>query len=358
MKTVSNFKALFALPEDQRLKALVEAINFEFALPQMGIDMLGGASTIGKTVNGIRVIDSAGVKSALPNTDRIKSFLAAKYATASDNPVLSDVATRVESFFHSNMPEIDLGYLSLFTLVDLRGTNQDSFEIIDTNGGITFKQRAPGEKVEIRREIAESSTPVKYLTFADGIGLLDDWLRFQKFWNVEQVVSEFRAKAWDKKAEIHYGLLTALGAGVDQAFATDDTQTFNAAAAAILRGVRSKGYAAGQNAQFYIVCSPEKVGRILKMLEATQGSPRVAFQANAEPIAYTVAGVISTTFVPANDTGYYLVLPGRKMQRGEWLDLSIEQNRDIYTRATDWVGTQQFNAIIGDTAQVRRVKYA
>lgn len=356
MKTVSNFKALFGLPEDQRLKALAEAINFEFSLPQMGVELIG--SQVGSNIKGVRVIDAAGVKNALPNLERIKSHLALKYATASDNPILNDVAARVETFFHSNMPEIDLGYTNLFTLVDLRGTNQDSFEIIDTNGGITFKQRAPGEKVEIRREIAESSTPVKYLTFADGIGLLDDWLRFQKFWNVEQVVAEFRSKAWDKKAEIHYGLLTAQSTGIDQAFSTDDTQTFNAAAAAILRGVRTKGYAAGQNAQFYIVCSPEKVGRILQMLEATQGSARVAFQANAQPIAYSVAGVISTTHVSASDTGYYLVLPGRKMQRGEWLDLSIEQNRDIYTRATDWVGTQQFNAIIGDTAQVRRVKYA
>lgn len=356
MKTVSNFKGLAALPEDQRLKALAEAINFEFSLPQLGVEMLGG--NVGKTVKGVRVIDADGIKSALPSLERIKNHLAMKYATASDNPILNDVAARVESFFHSNMPEIDLGYTNLFSLVDLRGTNQDSFEIIDTNGGITFKQRAPGERVDIRREITESSTPVKYLTFADGIGLQDDWFRFQKFWNVEQVVAEFRSKAWDKKAEIHYGLLTALSTGVDQAFATDDTVTFNAAAASILRGARSKGYAVGQNAQFYIVCSPEKVGRILQMLEATQGSPRVAFQANAQPIAYGVAGVIVTTHVTAADTGYYLVLPGRKMQRGEWLDLSIEQNRDIYARATDWVGTQQFNAIIGDTAQVRRVKYA
>lgn len=356
MKTISNFKALAALPDDQKLKALAEAVNFEFALPQFCADI--AIEGIGKAIAGVNVIGGAGNAIKAPSLDRIKAALATKYATASDTPYLSDVAAQVESFFHTNMPELDLGWMPLFTLVDLRGSNQSSFDILDTNAGISFAQRAPGERVVIRRDITENNTNVPYLTFADGVGLLDDWLRFQKFWNVEQVVAEFRAKAWDKKAEIHYGLLTALGAGSNVAFSTDDTITFNAAAAAVLRAVRSSGYAAGQGAQFDIVCAPEKLGRILKMLEATQGSVMVATLANAQPIAYRVRNVIATTHVTAADTGYYLVLPGRKMQRGEWLDLSIESKRDIYARAQDWVGTQQFNAAIGDTAQVRRVLYA
>ncbi|MEN6538932.1 MAG: hypothetical protein ABFC67_04905 [Mizugakiibacter sp.] len=355
---ISNFAQLAQLKGDDRarLKALHQAISLEFSAPALCEELLGEsqAGLIGK---GITLLEGTRAPK-LPDAQRIKSFLARKWATPDDNPILSDVAMRIESFFHSNMPEIDLGYQNLFQLVDLRQSSQDSFDIIDTNGGITWEQRAPGAAVKPRREISESSTAVKYVTWASGIGLLDDWLRFNKFWNVQQVVDEFRATAFDKKAEMHYGLLTALGAGVETAFDTDDTKTFNNAAATILRNARAKGYAVGQNAGFWIVCAPEKLGRTMQMLEATQGSAMVAFQASRQPLAYRVAGVIATTFVGAADTGYYLVLPGRKLQRGEWQDLAVESQRDIYASATDWVGTQKFNAAIGDQTQVRRVKYA
>ena len=157
---------------------------------------------------------------------------------------------------------------------------------------------------------------------------------------------------------MHYGLFTGLGGGVNQAFAVDDTTTFNAAAATIFRGLRTSGYGLGQNAGLWILCAPEHVGRVMKMLEVRAGSQILAMQENKEPIAYNVAGVVTSTFVPANSTGYYLILPGRKIQRGLWKDLSIESQRDIYSRASDWVGHMQFNAAIGNTAQVRRVLFS
>lgn len=361
MRTVSNYKRLATIQGDERtkLKALAGAINLDLALPALCMDMLGekaGTIFAGKGLGaGVRVF--AANEPRLPDAERIKGFLAQKWAVPTDTPILADVSNRVESFFHTNMPEIDLGWTNLYQLVDLRGSKQDSFEIIDTNAGITFSQTKPGERVKVRREISEAQTTVKYLTFSDGLGLLDDWLRFDKFWSVEQAVAEFRSKAFDRLADSHYGLFTALGSGINQAFATDDTTTFNAAAATVLRNVRSKGYAAGQNARFWIVCAPEHLGRILRMLEATQGSQMVAFQSAKEPIAYSVAGVIATTYVPSNSTGYYLVLPGRKIQRGNWLDLQIESQRDIHSRATDWIGTMQYNAAIGDSDQVRRVLF-
>lgn len=356
MKTVSKFKMLAGMDQATALKALAAAVGFEFSLPVAALDMMGPqAAFLGK---GVRAMDAASRRVSVPTLDQIKAYLAQKYTTTADTPQLADTAGRVESWFHTNMPELDLGWMSLFQMVDLRGTPHDSFEINGTNAGITFKQRAPGEKVEIRREITEESLPVKYLTFSDGVGILDDWMTFQKWWTIEQVVAEFRAKAWDKKAELHYGLFTALGAGINQAFDADDTKTFNAAAASILRGVRAKGYGAGQNTQFDILCAPEHLGRVNLMLEAQQGSARVAFQAGAQPISYSVRNVVSTTFVPSNSSGYYLVLPGRKIQSGNWKDLSVEQNRDIYTRAQDIVGTEQFNAAIGDSAQVKRVLFS
>lgn len=357
--TVTNFAKLaplLAAGGTELYKALAQAVTFELSLPQLYLDQLKGATVLhGQSVSlaAPATAEAPGLKAA-----GIRSALATKWATPSDNPILTDVSNRVESFFHTNMPEMDLQWTNLFDLVDLRTSQQDSFEIIDTNAGIAFQQIQPGAKIKVRREIAESQTSVPVLTYGDGIGLQDDWLRFQKFWKIEEVVSEFRAKWFDTVASAHYSLFTSQGAGINQAFAVDDTQTFNAAAARILRDVRDKGYGAGPQAQFWIVCAPEHVGRILKMLEATQGSQIVAFNASAQPIAYRVAGVIATTYVPANSTGYYLVLPGRKIKRGLWKDLSIESGRDIYTRATDWVGHGQFNAIVGDSVQVRRVLFA
>ena len=157
---------------------------------------------------------------------------------------------------------------------------------------------------------------------------------------------------------MHYGLFTALGNGIDQPFQTDDTVTFNAAAAKVLRDIHGAGYGVGQNASFWILCAPEHVGRILKMLEVRSGSAILANQAAKEPLAYNVAGVIASTYVPSNSSGYYLVLPGRKIQRGVWKDLTVESERDIYSRAQDWVFHMQFNAAIGNSAQVRRVLFA
>lgn len=360
---VVKFPQLANVQGDSRaqLTALKQSIDFEFGLPGMFIDLAGASAG---RMFASKSHEGAGVRLFSANEPRfvtdegVKAYLQRKWATPGDNPILEDIAARTTSWFHTNMPEIDLGWTNLFQSVDLRGSNQDSFEIIDTNAGIAYEQYKPGAKIKIRREFSEAKATVKYLTYGDGIGILDDWLRFQRFWNIEQVTSESRAKAWDKQAELHYGLFTALGSGINQTFQTDDTVTFNAAAAKVLRDVHAQGYGTGQNASFWILCAPEHVGRILKMLEVRSGSAILASQANKEPLAYNVAGVIASTYVPSNSTGYYLVLPGRKIQRGVWKDLTVESERDIYSRAQDWVFHMQFNAAIGNSAQVRRVLFA
>lgn len=349
-------------PADEARRVIVaEAIQFELQKTALCMDMLGGqAHVLSKSLrfagNDPRV--------AMPSRDQIKAFVAEKYfpgqkyATVSDNPILNDVANEFEQYFHTNMPEIDLAWTSLFSFNDLRNSSHDHFDIIDTNAGITFESIAANGEVKIRRAVSESKSTCAMVLYGAGLGIQDEWLEDQKFWNVNNAVGEFNAKYWDKLAEIHYGLFTALGAGINTAFATNDTNTFNTAAATILRNVRTKGYAAGNNAGFTIICAPEKLGRILTMLEATQGSAIVANQAGFQPIAYRVTQVIATTHVTAADTGYYLVLPGRKIQRGTKRDLRIESQRDIAKSATDWVGTMRFNGIIGDSDQVRRVLYA
>lgn len=353
MNTVARYHNLAKMPAgQQRLKALAEAINLDLMLPQAYLDLQGG-----KAANQSNVHNLGGAKAIdLPNIERVKAFLSMKYTTPSDTPALSDVAAAMVQVFHTNMPTVDLGWTNLFTIHDLRSSPSDHFEILDTNAGITFTQRAAGEEVKVRRNIVEDLLDVRFLEFADAVGILDVWLDYQKWWNVEAVVSEFLAKAWDKKAEFHYDLIQALGSGINTAFDTDATQTFNNAASSIVRALDGSGISA--TGTFKILTSPERVGYILKMLEAQRGSNIVAFGANVQPLAYTVDQVIASPHVPSNATGYYLILPGRKMQSGNWKDLSTESDRDIYKAAFDIVARMRWNAAIGEQNQVRRVAFS
>lgn len=358
MSAVAKFHALASLPTqtDQQRKALAEAVNLELSLPGMFLDMAGG-----KAANDARVTvtSAAGARPALPNLDAVKSALRVKYPTATDTPQSANVAARIDQWFHTGLAEIDMAWTNLFRLVDMRGGNQDAFEIYTGEFPVQFKQRAPGEKIEIARVPAETELQVKYVKYGAGIGIQDEWLRYNKWWTVADVTLGFRTQAWDQKAANHYGLFTGLGSGINFNHIADDTfgtETLNAAAASIYRAQQGKGTAVSASTPLWIVTSPEKVGYISRMLEVTRGS-LIAGYHGGEPLIAQIAGVIATSHVAANDAGYYLVLPGRKIARGVWQDLQIEENRDIYKQADDMVGTEQYNAIVADTTQVRRVLF-
>lgn len=364
-----NYANLQAKSVDARRASIAKQVAFALSAPALLIKEFQAellAKSLGKSANE-------------PSAERFKSAIesrfldaetlagkgaaagtavAQKYATASSNPILTTATGLLTQWFHQIL-DFDLGYEALYDLVDMRGTNQSAFKVNTTASGVTWSQRGPsGARIEIKRDFAETQSSISYLEFVAGVGIEDRFIQFNEFYTIEDLVNEFIAAGFAKRASIHYGLMTAQSSGIDVTFATDDTTTFNSAAAKILRDCRNKGYALGDNAQFDIVVNPEKVGRILAMLDAKRGSPIVAFGTQDQPIAYNVRNVITTTEVPAADTGYYLVLPGRRMKRGVWMDPTLESARDITASATDWVGREQYNAVIGDTSQLRRVKYA
>lgn len=350
MKTAIKYDRLASLSDEQRLKVLAGAIDFELKKPQLALEM-AKSQVLANNVKGMKAANDVGF-------DRIKSFFATKYATSSDNPELTDLANEFEQFFHSNMPEFDMGFELLFDMVDLRNSTHDHFDILDTSAGLTWTQHKPGEITKIRRAISESKTTVNHLEFRDGLGLLDTWLKFNQFWTIDEAIAEFRATYYDKMASHHYGLLTALGSGVNVAFSTDDVTTANNAAAAILRAMRNKGVGASQASGFYAVCEPEQVGRLEKMLTAQRGSAIVDQGTVGQPLAYRIQGIIGTTHIPASHGSWYLVLPGRKLKRGVWQDMTVESTRNAYAKAEDLVGVGMFNAAIGDSDQVRRVAFS
>ena len=356
MNAVARFAALAKMPtgSPQQYAALAQAVSLELGLVDMYLDL-----RTSKAANDNVSLSLMDAKGAPPSLDAVKAALGVKYPTASDTPASSSVAARIERWFHTGMNDIDVQWANLFDLVDLRDSNHDSFDINTGTFPVAFKQRAPGEKIEIARVPQETEVTVKMVEYGVGVGILDRWVRYNKWWEVQRVVQQFRAQHWDQMAQRHYGLFTSQGAGINVPHISGDdlgVRTLNAAAGQIYRAQQGKGTGVSANTPLWIVTSPERVGYATRILAATQGSLVIAYK-GAEPITARIAGVISTNHVAPDDTGYYLVLPGRNAVRGLWQDLQTEQVRDAYKRADDIVGTAQYAAILGDNSQVRRVLF-
>ena len=261
------------------------------------------------------------------------------------DPNLAGVPSVINVF--ANSAEEDFGYERLFDFVDMRKSTAKTFEILDASNGITFEQIKEGEQIKVRG-ISTAKTSVGYLKYAGGLGFLDDWFRFNQYYLMDDVLRDVRLKYLSIMASVHYGLLTALGSGVNQAFSVDDVTTINNAIAKILTDIKGKGYAAGENPVFKIASGTGLKARIAKALAAAFINPNT----NNNQIVYRVDEVIATTELA--DDKYYVVLPKAKMKRGVWNDLNGESQRDALRRAEDMTWEGKFNAAIGDAAQVRR----
>lgn len=365
MRLIINYAGVRAAGTDaQKRTALYGQLKAALMLLPLALASVSASEAVKASVHSdsrisggdFRGLTEERAKSFL-QSDRAATIMGAKWATAGDNPILQQTTSNMVQFFADNVQEMDLGYLALFEEVPgMLGSDQDHFELLGASMGFTWDQRKPGAIIKPRREVTENKVVVPYLTFSDGFSFLDDWFRFSKYYHIAEVSNEFVSTYYNKKAELHYGLITGQGAGIDIAFTVDDATTFNTAVADILRKGEKK-FALGANVQVDIVVSPEKVGRVLAFLDAQRGSPMIAFGSQKQPIAYSVRNIIVTTKVAAADTGYYVVLPGRKLKRAEWTPLTVESKREPAASAEDWYGKGQYNAIAGDSDQIRRVKY-
>ena len=369
MKVNIDYAALQAKSTDnERRTALFAGLKAALLYAPIMLAAMTPAEAAKASLNPSSRIDGIDGGKSLLTEERVKSFLrsdsatpvvGAKWATPGDNPALQGVATNVVQFFQENVREMDLGYQVLFDEVPgLLGSNLDHFDLLGASMGFTWDQQKPGGIIKPRREITENKVTVPYLTYVEGFSLLDEWLQFSKYYHVQDAINEFVSTYYTKKAERHYALITGQGSGINVAFATDATTTFNKAVAGILRKCEAKGYALGSNPQVDILVSPENVGYVLAFLDAQRGSPMIAFGTQKQPIAFSVRNVIVSTKVAANDANYYVVLPGRKLKRGDWKLLTVESKREPAHSAEDWYGTAQYNAIAGDSDQLARVALA
>lgn len=243
----------------------------------------------------------------------------------------------------------DRGYEALFGLVDMTSSTSKTFEIANITGGITFYQVQPGEEAKLSQLPTAGKVDVGMLRFIGGFAILDDWLRFNELYKIDDLTTDTVTRWYDQKANLFYGLIEALGAGVNQSFVADDVTTINNACSQIITDLEAAGYAVSAASKFYITCHPSLLARIYKALAAVFTNPN----SNNNQIVYNIAGVIPTAKIAA--TSYYVSLPGLKAKRGEWEDLNTRPaQRNELVLGADHVWTGAYNGAIAETKQFRR----
>ena len=290
----------------------------------------------------------------------LQAFAAQPLEKASPTAVLGSKALGADSSLVNTAPPLimagsdtvdtpDRGYEALFREVDLRQSASKTFEIADITGGITFMQHQPGEEAELSELPTASKATVSMLRFTGGFPILDDWLRFNELYKIDELTSDTVKRWYDQKADLFYALMELLSSSINQAFATDDVTTINNACSQIITDLQAAGAGISAGSRFYITCHPNLLARIYKALAAVFTNPNT----NNNQIVYMIAGVIPTAKIAA--THYYVSLPGYKSVRGEWEDLNTrEPQRNELKLGADHVWTGAYNAAIASLLQHRR----
>lgn len=267
------------------------------------------------------------------------------------DPNLEGTAPIVELFSDPGSPvEPDRGYEAIFTEVNMRQSTSRNFELLDIVGGISFYQQKTGEEAKLSVIGDSSKTSVEMLRFTGGINILDDYIRFNEWYKIEEIFNEAIIGWWDVKAELFYGLMELLDASIDVTWDTDLSTTINNACADLLKVNKTKSALKGRK-RFVITC-PE--GARFKVAKALAASFKNA-NSNTNEIVYSIQAVVPTTYF-SDETNLYVSIPAGKSKRGEWDDFHARPaTRDELKGGEAHVWTGAYNGVIGDKDQHRRV---
>ena len=243
----------------------------------------------------------------------------------------------------------DRGYERIFDPVNMRQATSRTFEVMDITGGVTYYQVTDGEPVKLSRVPKGAKTSCSMLRFLGGFSILDDWLKFNEFYKIDQLSARAIKDWYRKRATLMYGLLTAL-TGIDQTFATDDATTINNACANILNDLDALGYDVGDATEFVITANPMLKTRIRKALKASFENPGN----NANEIEYTISAFITTPKI-TDTTHYWISVPGEKNLIGDWDDFNTRPaQRNELVLGADYVSTGAYNGIIAEKKQHKK----
>ncbi len=243
---------------------------------------------------------------------------------------------------------VDFGYEEIFAPVDMTKSSSKTFDLLDLTNGVVFEQLKEGEKPKVRK-VSSGKASVSYLGFGAALGFLDDWFRFNEYYKMDDILVQVRNEYYDSKAKLHYDLFVALGAGINQAFATDDATTIDNACVQILSDSKKKGYFSSENEPFIVLANPGLKRRLTKAIWPFSVNSNDATSAGP---THNIKSLVTTWHIPTGT--YYVILPGNKLKRGNWEDLNAEGQRDALRRAEDIAWHTKYNGAIGDSQQVRR----
>ncbi len=246
--------------------------------------------------------------------------------------------------------EPDRGYEVIFREFNMRSSTNRTFNLLNVTGGVTYQQIEPGEQAEMTRVPASTLTPVTGLRFIGGYTILDDWLKFNEYYMIEQLTEEAEDSWWDDKATIFYNLMVALSSGINEAFDTSIAKTINNGIVNLIAALVAKGVRrVNSNSSFIITCNEADRYVILEALTATFSTPNT----NRVPVIYNIQAVVPTTKVASGN--FYISLPLGKNGRGEWEDFNARPvQRDELKLGADHVWTGMYNGIIAEEDQHRR----
>jgi hypothetical protein len=331
VETCQKMQAMDVMERRQKLCGLLTAF-FQDKMPQ--------------TPLAVEIAKEMGVDEEL--VVKMLGVLAGKGATGpSDAPNLMNRQPVTAGVFYTGMvdPLLNFGFEELFDFVDMRDSMQTQFDILDVSNLITFAEVKSGEKMK-KYGIQDGKSTVAKMIVAAALGIMDDWINYAMYWNLNQAAVEAKSKYYDKQATDHYALVVA--AAQAQAFATDDITTINNACSQILTDCAKKGYTLTGNETFELRGNVILKPRVEKAFALTFNSPN----SDKNQLVYGLNRKYSTK-LPTNE--YYVVLPGRKLKRGVWSELSAETDRDILMRGTDVAYCGEYNAGVGEVSQVRKL---
>lgn len=250
-------------------------------------------------------------------------------------------------------PAQDLGIMSLFRPVDKTQSKNPTYQFANVDAGaITFVQKTPGKPVEVRNVTDAAAGSVSSVTWEGAIGLDDEAKRFDDYMVFEENVQAVPAKWWDKHATNLATLIAALGAGINETFATDLITTLNNACAQILEDAGDT-YGLTDKPTYMLLYNHRKAPAIRQALMSNLLLPNDNNSGNQ--LEHNIIPVptrkIATTYA-------YLCVPGYDMVDVMWDDLYSEYARDSKIGSDAHIWRTRRNAAVGNTSQIRRISYS
>lgn len=268
----------------------------------------------------------------------------------------------------SATPFFDEGYKEFFKMLDFTGGGKGGFKQLYLSNTLALENIPAGAKANIWN-ISGTSDYVSFDKYGMGLEwdktLLEDaeWVQFA------DILTAFRAAAWNGVAQTHYDLMLApftagkadiawqnpepatLANTVETYTANRDAQTLNLACQTIALALADKGYGLTPTSTFLVFTPLQIRGRVRKALA-------LALQpaSSALNIDFNIRQV--TSMMLGFTDHYYVCFPGARAQSGLRLNLEELTDENILARSDYMVDWLRFGAVIGDTDQIERCNIA